>query len=374
MRILKILALLIVLAILVGGVLYMLRLEQADNDRMLALYTEAEPLEREREALIRGRDSLPSEYALQFRDYATTEVLFPKMDFQIYTEAYPLMRARNIVGVLGISPTEYPAGWNKLSQEQFQTLLADGWGLCMVYENAWGDYNYFFNAVEALCKAYEVETPTTIYYINNDYTKDADPILKEHGIRTVVVNASDGRSNTVTDVTGDMWMTGAMPWSYTGYEIDLEYLGRSDGANLTYTVVFNEIWTDEKTGKSKETVEEQTFIDFLETVKSMLYYDSPLDDLEQLAPATSIFVDENDKDQLYEIYLSELSPDQQVLLPRYRSTTYEQAREYHLQAIENSREKKAELDARQAEIDAKIADLDAKIADIYARWNELNKR
>jgi len=369
MRIFRILALILVLAVLVCGVLYVMQLEKADNERMLALYTEAEPLEREREALVAQRDKLPSEFALKYRDYATAEILFPRMDTQIYSEAYPLMREKNIVGVLGMSPTEYPAGWNKLTKEEFKALLGDGWGLCMVFENAWTDFNYFFQTIEALCTAYEVQVPTSIYFINNDYTADMDPILKEHGIKTVIVNASDGRSSTVTDITADLWFTGAMPWGYTGSDVDMELLGRTDGANLTYTMTFNETWKDEKTQKSKETQEEASFKAFLENLKKMMYFDSPLDNMEQVTSATALFAEQQDQEQLYELYLKELSPEQQMLLPRYRLVNYEQARQYHMEAISNSQEKKAELDASTAELDRQIAELDRQIADIYARWN-----
>ena len=336
---------------------------------MLALYTEAEPLELQREELVAQRDKLPSEFALKYRDYATAEILFPRMDTQIYSEAYPLMREKNIVGVLGMSPTEYPSGWNKLTKEEFKALLSDGWGLCMVFENSWTDFDYFFQTIGALCTAYEVEMPTSIYFINNDYTSDMDPILIEHGIKTVIVNASDGRSSTVTDLTGDLWFTGAMPWGYTGSDVDMELLGRTDGANLTYTMIFNETWKDEKTQKSKDTQEEASFKTFLENLKSMMYYDSPLDSMEQVTSATALFAEQQDQEQLYELYLKGLSPEQQMLLPRYRVANYETARQYHLDAISNSQEKKAELDASTAELDAQIAELDRQIAEIYARWN-----
>ena len=374
MRIIRIIALLLVIAVLVCGGLYVRHLEQADNERMLALYNEAEPLERQREELVAQRDKLPSEYALQFRDYATAEILFPRMDTQIYSEAYPLMREKNIVGVLGISPTEYPSGWNKLTTDEFKALLTDGWGLCMVFENAWSDFNYFFSTIEALCTMYEVAVPTSIYFINNDYTADMDPILEEHGIKTVIDNASDGRSSTITDVTADLWFTGAMPWSYTGSDIDMELLGRTDGGNLSYTMVFNDTWTDVKTGKSRETQEQESFKLFLENLKSMMYYESPLDNMEQVASASSIFVDTQNQDQLYELYLQELSPDQQMLLPRFRLVNYDQARNFHLQAIENSKEKKAELDARTTELNEQISALDTKISEIYASWNSAGKR
>lgn len=375
MKIVKFIALILVVAVLIGGWMYLNKLEQAESERMHALYTQAEPLEKQKQDLITQRDALPSQYALEFRDYATTQILFPKMENQIYSGAYPLMRERNITGVLGISPTTYPDNWNTLTKDQLKALLADGWGMCMVYENAWGDWTYFFQAVESLCAAYEIPVPTTIYYPGNDYKAEDDAILKEHGVKTVVVNAPDGRSSTVTDITRDLWFTGAMPWGYTGSDIDLQLLARTDGANMTYTMVFKETWKDEKTMASKNTQEEESFKAFLDSWKEMLYFDSPLDSMEQITPAnSSIFINSNDKQQLYELYLQELTPDQQVLLPRFRSTTYEQARDFHLQAIENSKEKQAELDAQIADLDAQIADLGKQLDEIYAQWSASKKK
>ena len=372
-NIIRILALILVVAALYFGRQYMYKLEGEDSARIAQLYSQAEPLEREREELTQQRDNLPKQYALEFRDYATTELFFPKMENLIYNQAYPLMRERNIVGVLGISPSTYPDNWNTLTKDQVKALLADGWGMCMVYEYAWGDWNYFFNTVEALCTAYEIPMPDSIYYPGNDYKPEDDAILKEHGVKTVIVKASDGRSGTVMDVTADLWFTGAMAYGYTGYDIDLELLGRTDGGNLTYTVTLTGEWVD-KNGKSKETKEEKAFTDFLDKLKEYLYFESPLDSMEQVASASSVFVNQSDKEELYELYLQELSPDQKALLPRVRETTYEQARDFHLNGNENSQEKKAEMDAKIAELDAKIAELDTQLEAIYAQFHESSKR
>ncbi len=373
MKIVKIIALILIVTVMIVGWKYINKLEAQDNARIRNLYSQAEPLEKQRESLIEQRDKLPSQYALEFRDYATTQILFPKMENQIYSGVYPLMRERNITGVLGISPTTYPDNWNTLTKEQLKALLVDGWGMCMVYEYAWGDWNYFFNTVNSLCAAYELPVPTTIYYPGNDYKPEDDAILQEHGIKTVVVNASDGRSSTVTDITGDLWFTGAMSWGYTGYDMDLELLGRTDGGNLTYTMTASEEWFD-KDGKSKETKEEKAFTDFLDKLKEYLYFESPLDNMEQLKPDSSLFINSNDKEQLYELFLQELTPDQQVLLPRIRETTYEQARDFHLKGLENSKEKQAELDAQIADFDAQISELDKQLDEIYSQWNASKKK
>ena len=48
----KVFGLLLILIILAAGGIYLLMIEKADDDRMRSLYTEVEPLEREREVLI----------------------------------------------------------------------------------------------------------------------------------------------------------------------------------------------------------------------------------------------------------------------------------------------------------------------------------
>ena len=48
----KVFGLLLILIILTAGGIYLLKVEREDDNRMSSLYTEVEPLEREREALL----------------------------------------------------------------------------------------------------------------------------------------------------------------------------------------------------------------------------------------------------------------------------------------------------------------------------------
>ena len=79
-------------------------------------------------------------------------------------------------------------------------------------------------------------------------------------------------------------------------------------------------------------------------------------------------------DELYELYLQELTPDQKALLPRIRETNYEQALDYHVKGLENSKEKSAQMDAEVAKLDAQIAELDQQLDEIYAQWNASKKK
>ena len=89
----------IVIAILAGGFLYVRNVDQQDKQRMRDLYAEVEPLQRQREALIAERDRLETEYTLQMRDVGTVELLFRQLNVSIFTDVYPQMRDRGIVGV-----------------------------------------------------------------------------------------------------------------------------------------------------------------------------------------------------------------------------------------------------------------------------------
>ncbi len=370
MTIKKALALILILAILAGGGVYLLQTERADNERMRSLYSEAEPLERERAALLEERNSLSSEYALKFRDYATTEILFTNLSSHILTDAYPVMRDHDVVGVLGFSYREFPIYYGKLTVDDCLKLIGDGWGTCLIYEQGWGSFTAWYEALCTSLETYKIPRPTAVYFADDTfYTEELNEELISCGVQTVIRNASDGRTNTVTDISGDLWFTGAMPFNYTGSATDTELLGRTDGANLCFTLSLTDpkIITDEP-------VEIESMRTVLDSWVEMLYSENPLDELESVGPTPSIYIDPNDKDQVHDtmqqMYLNDLTPEQQMLLPRFRSTTFEAALQYHRDALTNNGSMQAEMDARRAELDAQISALDARISEIYARWGE----
>lgn len=374
----KAIALILILAILVAGAYYLLLTERTDNERMQNLYAEVEPLERERASLIEERDQLQADYALKFRDYATTEILFTSLDAQIFTDVYPVMRDHDVVGVLGFSYQEMPIYYNKLTVDQCLQLIGDGWGTCIIFDQGWGSFTSWYENLSRTLTAYKLPVPTSIYFASdNYYTEETRDALNEEmiacGIQTVILNAADGRTNTVTDVTGDLWTTGAMPFNYTGSATDTELLGRTDGANLCFTMKFNEVWDlSNPVNKGKnEIAEAKAFSSVLASWDEMLYDENPLDELESVGPTPSIYIDPNDKDLVHDtmqqMYLNELTPAQLLLLPRFRSTTFENALQYHRDSITNNGHMQAEMDQRRAELDTQISDLDARISEIYAR-------
>ena len=364
----KAVALILILALLGAGGYYLLKTEREDDERMRSLYAEVEPLERERESLLREKSSLETDYALKMRDYGTVEILFQTLDAQIYTDVWPVMRSRDIVGVLPLSFIEVPGYYNKLSAEQIRTLLADGWGLCVKYENVGSPASFpsWYDALSKTLAAAELPTPTAVYFPNNDYDPEAmDPIFLEVGVRTVITNASDGRTGTVSDVSAPLWKTGAMPFGYTGSAADLELLGRTDGSNLVFVMPLNEIW-DKSKNKNVESQEKANFTEVLDSWKELLYAEDLLADFEQVGPTPNIYVDTTDPEVLHEMYLDTLTPAQQLLLPKFRSVSVDAALSLHRAQAETNAALENEMQAKEAEIDSRIAVLDQQIRNTYS--------
>ena len=364
----KVFGLLLILIILAAGGIYLLMIEKADDDRMRSLYTEVEPLEREREALIEEKNNLDTEYATKMRDYATVEVMFEHLDTQIISDIWPIMRSRGVVGVLPISYIEVPSYYGKMTWDDIKTLLGDGWGMYFIADAATSDIGTWVTNLKHNFEMNQLPAPTTIYFPNGNYDPSMDEALQKAGIRTVVTKASDGRSNTVTDFTAPLWKTGAMPFGYTGSTTDLELLGRTDGANLALTLSLD-IAMDQQ--KKKNTVTEEQLTSIAETLdswKDMLYDDNPLDQMEQVGPTPNIYLNTNDDEVLHDLYLESLTDAQKLLLPKFRSVNFENALNLHLDMAAKLNDLGFERAKQEALLDSRIKELEAQIAETYARY------
>ncbi len=364
----KVFGLLLILIILAAGGIYLLMIEKADDDRMRSLYTEVEPLEREREALIEEKNNLDTEYATKMRDYATVEVMFEHLDTQIISDVWPIMRSRGVVGVLPISYIEVPSYYGKMTWDDIKTLLGDGWGMYFIADAATSDIGTWVTNLKHNFELNQLPAPTTIYFPNGNYDPSMDEALQKAGIRTVVTKASDGRSNTVTDFTAPLWKTGAMPFGYTGSTTDLELLGRTDGANLALTLNLD-IAVDQQ--KKKAVVNEaqlKSIIETLDSWKDMLYDDNPLDQMEQVGPTPNIYLNTNDDEVLHDLYLESLTDAQKLLLPKFRSVNFENALNLHLDMAAKLNDLGFERAKQEALLDSRIKELEAQIAETYARY------
>ena len=369
----KVFGLLLILIILAAGGIYLLMIEKADDDRMRSLYTEVEPLEREREALIEEKNNLDTEYATKMRDYATVEVMFEHLDTQIISDIWPIMRSRGVVGVLPISYIEVPSYYGKMTWDEIRTLLGDGWGMYFIADAATSDIGTWVTNLKHNFEMNQLPAPTTIYFPNGNYDPSMDEALQKAGIRTVVTKASDGRSNTVTDFTAPLWKTGAMPFGYTGSTTDLELLGRTDGANLALTLSLDIAMDQQKKKAVINEAQLKSIIETLDSWKDLLYEDNPLDQMEQVGPTPNIYLNTNDDEVLHDLYLDSLTDAQKLLLPKFRSVNFENALNLHLDMAAKLNDLGFERAKQEALLDRRIKELDAQIAEVYARY-EVGKK
>ena len=347
----KVIALLLVIALLAGGLYYLRLTDQQDKKRMRELYTAVEPLQREREALIAERDSLAADYAMQMRDAGTIELLFRELNKEIFTDVYPLMRDRGIVGVLGVCTQQYPGFKGKMTIEEYSRLLKDGWGSCFIYEKV-GKLEDWLKDLTYLLEHDGLPAPRAIYFPDNTYNDSMEQTLIQCGIETVVHSADDGHSATVTSLKGPIWHTGAMPWNYTGVNSDTDLLARTNGANLVFTVSFKNLW---------DAYEEDAFVKVLDNWVSMLESD---DAPQNAAEPTSM--PQNGS--------LTADPGSESPLPLLKVLTLEAARQIHAEAEAKNDELTNEQARREAALNKQIDDLDAQIRELYDQWGQSGKK
>ncbi len=340
----RVILLLLVLAILGAGLWYVIKSDRADQQSMNELYARAEPLERQKRALEEERRNLNEEYNMLLRDPSTLEILFREMDENLFLEVYPLMRDRGIKGVLGINLHEYPGLFTKLPREQYDRLLMDGWGTCLIFEEGY-PFDVWSTYILSWLERDGLSVPRAIYFPGNTYDPTWDEDLLSMGIDTVILDAQDGHSSTVTEIR-QLWFTGAMPWNYTGVNSDIELLSFTDGGNLVFTVSFTSLW---------DAYEEESFTSILDSLQKVLVVQNLLE-TEMIVAATPA--------------PAGMAPVQPTAAidPKISVTSFEQARSDHQSLLDNRDSIIHERESRQAELDALIADLDEQISAIYEDW------
>lgn len=343
----RIIPLILVLAVLAGGLFFVRRADSKEQKQIASLYAEVEPLQKERANLLAERDTLVEEYKVSLRDPSTVQILFRDLRAEVFSAAYPIMREYNVIGVLGLSRKEFPDRDHRLTMEQFQRLQMDGWGTCLILDagydtqlESWLDY------MQRHLERIGIALPKAIYFPEGNYdSATMDKALLAAGIETVVQNAEDGHSNTVTNV-GSLWATGAMPWNYTGMSSDIELLSITDQGNLCLTVSVENLW---------DSFESKPFTQMLNSWQSFL-----LRSVGAELPATQT------QPSPTPVLPGQAEPE---IEPKLLVTSFEKARAAHKDAAEGVIRLVQEHEDAVAELESRIAELDKRIEETYARWN-----
>ncbi len=343
----RIIPLILVVALLLAGVYYVRRADQSEQSQIATLYTEVEPLQKEKANLVAERSKLVDDFRVSLRDASTVQILFRELGEEVFEYVYPLMREYGVTGVLGVSSKQFPGRTHMMTVEQYNRLLMDGWGSCLIFET---DYqNHVDNWLSYMQRHLERENlamPKAVYFPDGGYdAASMDELLLGAGIETIILNAADGHSETVTEV-GKLWMTGAMPWNYTGIAADVALLAITDSANLCFTASIENLW---------DAIEPEAFAAMLSAWQSVLVSTPISDQLVPPSPSPTPNVTG--------------AKDEPEVEPMLRVTTFEKARAAHLETQENLSRIVQEHEDAIAELDARIAELDAQIEAVYRKWN-----
>ncbi len=341
----RVILLILALCLLGVGYMYVRRADAIGQWDIQNLSAEVEPLQQEKERLEKQRTALNEEYTTLLRDPSTIQFLFRQLNEEIFTDVYPLMRDHGIVGVLGVSTQQYPGRRGCLSKSQFSRLQMDGWGTCLVFDLDYRyNFDYWFNYMSQQFTRDGYTMPKAIFFPDNSYDPEImDETLIAAGIETVVVNAEDGHSATISKVDA-LWFTGAMPWNYTGISNDIQLLTLTDGANLVFTVSIKDMW---------DAYEPESFAALLDSWSEYLVRESILDS--SVVSNGSALING----------AADTQTPQQLL----KVCTFEDAREAHRLAAESRDSLVREHERQQAELDAQIEELEGKINAVYNDWN-----
>ena len=314
---------------------------------MRQLYAAVEPLQQQKEALLAEKKELETQYKELLRDPSTVEILFRELDKSLYTDVYPLMRDRGITGVLGLSLNQYPGLLSQITKEQYIRLIKDGWGSCLIFQDGYNLEAWLYY-LKTWVDRDELEFPTTIFFPSNNYDSETmDAVLEEYGINTILLNAENGHSSTVTRIEG-FWFTGAMPWNYTGINSDLELLSYVDGGNLAFTVSFEDMW---------DAFEQKPFITLMETLKEVLVVENLLEQ-EAIVTPTPTPTDQSG------------TAEETTIKPQLNVTSFNKAREAHLTSAESENLLIKEREDYMRDLDAQIEDINNQVSAIYDAWSK----
>ena len=152
---------------------------------------------------------------------------------------------------------------------------------------------------------------------------------------------------TVTAQNGKLWYTGAMPWNYTGVNADTDLLARTNGANLVFTVSFDNLW---------DAYDDETFGTVLDGLVALRDGRTGQEDASQ----TPMLQDP-----------TQTGPSgNNPLGPKLKIVTFEEARQSHQLAEANNAVLEKEHRAREAELNQQIDALDQQIRGLYEKWGQ----
>ena len=202
------------------------------------LMAQAAPLERQRDALVAQRDQAERAFRDASAVPATEQLLFLEMDPLIYSEVFPLLRERQIVGVLALYPGNLPGDPGRLSRAEFDELVAAGWELCLYCEGTEDFPRWDQEMTELLAEA-GIPKPKAVYFSEDAFRRSQAGEILSCGYTVAVHHGESGTPLIAGEAGEELWLPGAHPWNYTGVREQIQEVVRLGGQHC-FTVRFSD--------------------------------------------------------------------------------------------------------------------------------------
>lgn len=125
---------------------------------------------------------------------ATEELVAVSLDEQLYTELFPVMKEHKRVGVMALSPREFPGNEGKITKEQFTEMTKAGWTTCVVWDGV-DPLDVFRTETEKKLKELGAAMPETIYVSVDeailDFAEAAGQLSEESGAAETGASGSE---------------------------------------------------------------------------------------------------------------------------------------------------------------------------------------
>jgi len=230
-RILQVVSVLLAVA-LVGLLVWEYRDRKQSEEYYEDKYAEAAPLRAQKRELEQQLAQVKREYQVKINGKGTLTFLCTGMTEDIYSVIYPQMQEYGFIAMLGVSHTAMPGEDGCMKMEQVNTLLEDGWCLCLHW-NGDMELEEWLVDMQKRLEALKLEMPTQIYFERETYQMDYDELLAEYGLEAVVHHQEEGLQALATQTEEGMWHIGAWGWNQVNARDNMEQ-AMETGAGLVF--------------------------------------------------------------------------------------------------------------------------------------------
>lgn len=202
----------LVLALVVGTVWFF---AFRDKDGGYSEYdAKLDKLAYKKQQLLAERDKLGADMEKRLGNTSYMSFIFTSLDSALYTSALPVMTegSTDLVGILGLSPTELPELEGKITQTQYEALMNyHEWGTALYY-NGEGTLEDFITTMQTLLDEHKIDFPETIIFKNGCYRDEYDEIILEYGLENALHNGETGIPLIEDTQPSGVWHPGVVGW------------------------------------------------------------------------------------------------------------------------------------------------------------------